>query len=203
MTWRPLARKGTMTTLRTTFARARGESGDEGMAIAIVLMMILIITSLSLLTLGLVLSQVKPTANAANRVQALQTAESGIQTMVNDIRTAGGTDTAGSSGGDRWAELPCGTKTGEVAVPNKLHYSVAVTYYDTDPSGVTRADLADHLVRCGSNRSQYALIESRALDAGGGLVKVDQETGSCSRCTRCGPPTPSRAPGVSSGLTPT
>jgi hypothetical protein len=125
----------------------RAQDSEEGVAMLLALMVILMLLTISITVAGVTLSQVKPSQLERKTVVTESAAEAGFDIALNRIRAAntGATTTDQSTGlpvlvGSR-ALLPCsapGTPTITGAVNNgaatDTSYSVTLVYYNSDPS---------------------------------------------------------------------
>lgn len=118
--------------------RARGadRSSDEGAALMTVLLIILVLAGLSLLVLGGVLREVRPTSLVQNSSRSVFAAEAGVQAALGQVRTAIATSPSGEVYGDR-GRLPCSLAGTVGSTEEMLSYSVDVAYYTTDPAKMT------------------------------------------------------------------
>lgn len=134
--------------IRTRLDEARHRRPDDGIAMLSSIMVILIMTSLSILVLGLVLSQTMPTQFARKNTQSIYAAEAGIETALGVLRTAqGNPDFVGAVYGDI-SKLPC-TLGGTVAAPGgALAYTVKVRYYRDNPAGQNETWLNSKKLNC-------------------------------------------------------
>ncbi|GAA4967477.1 hypothetical protein GCM10023225_07580 [Kineococcus glutinatus] len=134
----------------------------------------LIAAALSLLLLALVIAQVAPTQLQQKTTRTIAAAQAGVDAALSEIRTAqASANVAGRIFGDP-AKLPC-QLTGTVGdssagSTSATSYSVAVEYYDTDPTDLTAAQRAGRLISCtpGSGTAvvpSYALIKAKGLGA--------------------------------------
>ena len=134
---------------RRPFAVVDGTGSDEGIAMLLVIMAMLVLSSLSLLALGAIVVQSKPTQFQRKNIQTINAAEAGLDAGLAAIRN--GTYTEGVTlYGDR-AQLPCWTNyTGQVGDPagDGLTYSVSIRYYKSDPSEQTAAWRAANAMTC-------------------------------------------------------
>ncbi|WP_087508705.1 hypothetical protein [Cellulomonas iranensis] len=121
---------------------------DEGIAMMSAIMLALILTTLSVLVLGLVLSQAMPTQFQRKSTQTVYAAEAGIETALSSVRTAlGSPDYVGAVYGDV-RKLPC-TLQGSVATPGgELGYQVTVRYYRDNPAGQSESWLNAKKLAC-------------------------------------------------------
>jgi len=128
-------------------------SGDEGIAMLIVIMAMLILSSLSVLALGAIVVQSKPSQFQKKNVQTLNAAETGLDAGLSAIRNGTYVEGSGASAktyGDR-ALLPCWTDhIGEIGNEGTagLEYSVTITYFKSDPSNQTAAWRAANKMVC-------------------------------------------------------
>lgn len=123
-------------------------NGDEGIAMLSAILLILILTTLSTLVLGLVISQAMPTQFARKSTQTVYAAEAGIETALSTLRGAvGSPDFVGAVYGDV-RKLPC-TLKGTVATPGgELGYDVKVRYYRDNPAGQSESWLEAKKLAC-------------------------------------------------------
>ncbi|NAZ84614.1 ricin-type beta-trefoil lectin domain protein [Kineococcus indalonis] len=143
--------------LRARLDRARQQGQDEGAALLLVMTSVLVATALSILVLGIVLSQVLPTQLQQKRTATLAAAQAGVEAASAQIRTAIGSSNNGQSFGTKNL-LPCtvsGTAAGE-------RYTVTITYYDTDPSDLPVAEQEIRRIDC-SPATGTAYIPSHAV----------------------------------------
>jgi len=147
--------------LRRRLEAARA-GGDEGVALLLVLMCMLIATSLSMLLLGVVIAQVEPLQVQQKSTRTINGAQAGIDATLSQIRSAvSAANAEGKVFGDR-GELPC-TVTGAVgADPGDLGYTVTVSYYDVDPTDLTTAQRVPHALVC-TPGSGTAVVPAFAL----------------------------------------
>lgn len=125
---------------------------DDGFAMIVSLMLIMIVGVLSLAMGAVVIAQVRPTMQARKTLQTVNAAESGLQLALNRVRGA-----SDASGRGRLDQLPCTSSTGAtfratgggaaVVVPGATvagslagasgapKYAVSIAYFDEDPSG--------------------------------------------------------------------
>ena len=152
-----------------------GQQDDTGVAMLTSLLMVMILAALSILVLGIVVNQVRPTLFAEKNTRTIFAGEAGLEAALGRIRNATGTaDFTGKVFGDP-RKLPC-TLTGAVDVSSTT-YDVTVAYYGEDPAGQSDAWLASHAISCsptsgtGSVLPAYALIESHGQDTA--IARVD------------------------------
>lgn len=152
---------------------------DDGAALLIALMTILVAGALSIAVLGTVLAQVTPAQFNQKNVRTVHAAEAGIDVALGRFRSAETVDLANPSVtvGDR-RELPCvagqryGQLDGSIAgAPGGLGYRVRVEYFSQDPAGQTRAWRDANRLICTSTGApaltpNYALITSEGFGDG-------------------------------------
>jgi hypothetical protein len=152
-------------------AARRPVGDDEGIALLLVVMAVLIVASLSVLALGAIVVQTKPTQFERKSTQTLSAAEAGLDAGLAAIRNATyveGVDTFG----DR-AQLPCWSPfSGKIGDPSgvQLTYSVTIQYFKTDPSIQTATWRTANAMPCGigigtSTTPAYAFISSAGTGA--------------------------------------
>ncbi|WP_432540389.1 ricin-type beta-trefoil lectin domain protein [Kineococcus sp. SYSU DK002] len=156
--------------------RSRG-AGDEGAALVVVMISILLVGALSVLILGVVTAQVLPTASAQKRVTTLSAAQAGVDAAVSELRsvtlslTADGQTSVATTGSKK--DLPCalsGTvgSSSNVAATSNVGYQVTIGYYDADPTSMSLAEQKLHEIPCTTGGSTpgpkfipaFALVDS-------------------------------------------
>lgn len=161
---------------------------DDGAAMMFVLLTMFIATSISLLLLGTIISQVGPTQFGQKNVRTVHAAEAGLDVALGQIRAATAPDPLDSAKlvGDR-GSLPCltgrefGRLQGELgASPGELSYHVEIRYYSEDPAGQTTAWRETNALSCAaaggpSITPTYALLQSEGR--GAGVPRQDETTG--------------------------
>jgi len=154
--------------------RARHQGGDEqGTALLLVILAIWVATTLSLLSLGLVLSQTQPTQFERKNTRSIHAAEAGLDAAIGQIRAATKVDPLQNNAivGDR-TKLPCGPVTGTVGgEPGSVVYSAAITYYNADPANAGVAGNPSYIISCSAGSGaastpSYALIQSTGSGTG-------------------------------------
>jgi hypothetical protein len=120
-------------------SRRPRDTGDEGIALFITLMAMLVAVALGVLVAGAVLAQAGPTAFTGKDVRTVNAAEAGFDAALAKIRAAR-VQQNGVWVGDK-SKLPCATVagdttlTGVVGGSGKPAYSVIIRYYSSDPAG--------------------------------------------------------------------
>ena len=157
-----------------TAARARA-GADEGIAMLFVIMAMLILSSLSVLALGAIVVQAKPTQFQRKNIQTINAAEAGLNAGLAAIRNGTYTELVGTTivtYGDR-AQLPCwNAYVGQIGDPNggTLSYSVTISYFKSDPSEQTAAWRTANKMACTtgigtSTTPTHAFITSAGIGA--------------------------------------
>lgn len=164
--------------MRRALARLRGGAdGDEGAALLTVIMLMFIVGALSVLVLGAVVSQVRPTLATQESSRTVFAAEAGVQTALSQIRSA-----TGSSGqGDRRA-LPC-TVSGSVdGTGGRVTFTANVRYYSANPTGQSDdwLDAPANKLTCttpgGPTRTpSFAVVRAAGADTTGGVLVRGRE----------------------------
>lgn len=160
-------------------ARLRpGADGDEGAALLTVIMLMFIVGALSVLVLGAVVSQVRPTVATQESSRTVFAAEAGVQTALSQIRSA----TSSSTGqGDRRA-LPC-TVSGSVdGTGGRVTFTATVGYYSANPTGQSDTWLAspDNQLTCttpgGPTKTpSFAVVHAAGADTTSGVLVKGRE----------------------------
>ena len=157
---------------------ARG--GDEGVAMVTTLLAIMITAMLSILLLGILMSQALPTTYVRASSQTVFAAEAGVNAVVGQIRTAAAPpDATNTVYGDR-GKLPCTAQGPVDGAGATLTYSATVQYFVTDPTGKSASWIATNAIPCtpgtGPNKDPgYALVTSTGL--GDGVAGMDADAG--------------------------
>lgn len=143
---------------------------DAGMAMTSVLIAILLTAGLSILVLGMVLSQLLPTQFLRASSQTVFAAEAGTQAVIAQIRTADGApDATGAVYGDR-TKLPCSAQGPVDGATAGLSYQATVAYFTQDPKGRPESWLLANAIPCtpGSGPQgdpNYAVITAEGIGA--------------------------------------
>lgn len=157
---------------RTITRRVRRGSDDEGIALLLVILAMLTVTSLSLLVMGTLLAQITPTQFQQKNTTTANAAEAGLAAGLAAIRNSTSPDptVANEILGDRGL-LPCWTNyTGTVGGPTAttLTWSTTIKYYAADPSGQTQAWRTTNAFQCTSGLGppvtpNFALVTSNGV----------------------------------------
>ncbi|MBO9556537.1 RICIN domain-containing protein [Cellulomonas sp.] len=167
-------RHSTMATAREALAsrlRPRAEGSDEGIALLTVVMMIMIMSALSILLLGVVTAQVKPTMFAGKNSRTVFAAEAGLDAALGQVRSAlGAADASGNVYGDPH-KLPCTVQGHVGGAKATTEYKVTMTYFYEDPAGKDAAWRSANKLACSTTTGlsispSFALLSSEGLDAG-------------------------------------
>ncbi|NYD20819.1 ricin-type beta-trefoil lectin domain protein [Kineococcus aurantiacus] len=138
---------------------------DEGAALLLVMTSVLVTAALSVLVLGLVLSEMLPTRVQAKRTETLAVAQAGVDAATSQMRAAIGSYNSDNVPFGGKAKLPC-SLTGTVGTQS---YKVSITYYDTDPTELSAAEQKIREVTCtAGSGTQY--VPSHAVITSEGLA---------------------------------
>ena len=146
------------------------QDAESGMALMTAVLLIMIVGALSVLMLGLVVAQVKPTLFNAKNSRTIVAAEAGIDAALSQMRSATSVDaiTHKTLGDPR--KLPCTVQGPVDAASVDLVYNVTLTYFDEDPKGRDDAWRTLNKLVCGASgltvAPSFAVISSEGLDAG-------------------------------------
>lgn len=151
--------------------RVRGE--DEGAAMVIAMFTILVLASVSILVLGTIVSQVRPTQYAQKDARTISSAEAGIDASLGAMRNAVSADPNDSMKvqGDR-NKLPCWNgHVGSVGAASgaSAQYRASIQYFLVDPSNQSPSWRAAQALSCTSGLGpsefpHFALITSEGTD---------------------------------------
>lgn len=138
---------------------------DDGMAVILVLFVIVMTTAFAVLVAGYVMASNLATRFNAKNVTTLAGAQAGLQYAVGQLRASSGV----------LSGLPCSAATNAYAFTGSVspnagdRYSVTVTYYRQDPSGLTGTALSSIQISCPSGYPQtvpaYAQISSQGTNS--------------------------------------
>lgn len=167
--------------------RSRALHGDDGAALILTLLTIVVIAGLSLLLLGSVVSQFIPLHTAEKRTQTVYAAEAGLQAGLAELRLHSRVATNGNTYGKPTA-LPCsanvdtdgvtryyGKLTGSLddgaSSGSGLGYDIAITYHSDNPRGKGQAWINNpaNQVHCGlttTNQPGYAVVTATGTGEG-------------------------------------
>jgi hypothetical protein len=144
----------------------RWRRGDDG-SLPIAVLITLVGVSLSGLLTNMVVNAIANSNLNSRRVLALHAAQAGLDVGLGQVR--GAIRINGSTGeeeGSRSA-LPCTPLSGTVGAGNASSYTVAVSYYRTDPQGKDANWLTDNAISCVTvNGPQYVPAYARFTSVG-------------------------------------
>lgn len=121
---------------------------DRGIAMMTSIMLMLIATALTVLVLGIVVSQVTPTQFARKNSRTVFAAEAGMNAALAQVRSAAGApDFTGAVYGDR-TKLPCTVNGPVTSSGATLTYNVSVQYFKENPTGRSAAWRATNAIPC-------------------------------------------------------
>ncbi|WP_182111188.1 MULTISPECIES: RICIN domain-containing protein [unclassified Actinotalea] len=149
---------------------------DEGVAMVTTLLAIMLTTMLSILLLGVLLSQSIPTTYVRAASQTVFAAEAGVNAVVGQIR---GAQAITDSYGDI-KKLPCSASGPVDGAGDALRYTATVSYYVVDPTGRSESWLSTNAIPCNPGTGPvkapgYARIV--ATGAGDGVAGMGGTTG--------------------------
>jgi hypothetical protein len=150
--------------------RVRGEE-DEGSAMLLVLLAIMVVGSLSVLSLGTIIAQVQPSSFQKKELLTANGAEAGLDAGLAAIRNATAT-VSGTTLGDR-SLLPCWTNyAGQVTGTSTqdVSFVATISYFSSDPSNQTATWRNANDLSCGAFgppiTPSFALLQSSGQAAG-------------------------------------
>lgn len=171
-------------------------SREDGAALMLTLITIVVIAGLSLLLLGALINQFIPLYTAEKRTQTVYAAEAGLQAGLAELRSHNRVATNGNTYGDP-GSLPCsanadpdgvtryyGALEGSLdaggADASGLGYRITITYHSDDPVGKGQAwiDNPANQIHCGLsplNQPAYAVVT--ATGTGDGIADFDEAVG--------------------------
>lgn len=144
---------------------------EEGMALMSAMLLMIVITMLSLLVLGFVVSELRPTLYTNKNIRTSSAAQAGIEATISQIRNATTTDAAGNVVGDIH-QLPCYVNGPVEGAPEGTTFTASVSYFAEDPVGRDEEWRADNALRCYTSGAtiglravpRYAVVRSEGLD---------------------------------------
>ncbi len=145
---------------------------ESGIAMLTAILLIMVMAALSVLMLGVVTAQVRPTMFADKNGRTVFAAETGLDAALSQMRSAlAAPDLLTGKVYGSPAKLPC-TVQGKVgAAGSTLRYQVTVTYFDDNPAGKDDAWRAANQMACSPTTGvgtapSFALLSAEGLDAG-------------------------------------
>lgn len=165
--------------------RLRGPASrpaDEGVALVIVVLAMLLLASFSVLTLSAVIGQAVPAQYQRKADLSVNTAQSGLNAALSAIRKATYVEN-GTTYGDR-SKLPCWVgRTGTVTAPGtgtQFTYAVTIRYFAADPARQSETWRTQNALSCVTGvgtmtAPAFALITSAA--SGPGLPNLPAASG--------------------------
>ena len=154
-------------------SRGDVQHGEEGAALMMVLLSMLVASALSLLVLGTLLAQNVASAFDRKNVRAIHAAEAGVDVALARIRSSTSPDPLQGNAllGDR-TKLPCALAGPVQGSPGGMRYDVEIRYYREDPADKGeswRGDAANRLACTETGTSalpRFALLTSNGLGDG-------------------------------------
>lgn len=136
-----------------------------------VLVLTLIVTMLSVLVIGLVVAQTRPTLFTNKNTRTISAAQAGIDSAIAQIRNASTTDGSGNTVGEIH-DLPCVVQGTVEDSVGKTTYKAEVSYFNEDPEGKDDAWRNLKKLKCYEGPSAfglkavpyYALVKSVGAD---------------------------------------
>jgi Ricin-type beta-trefoil lectin domain len=150
----------TAPTVRIRSVLRDGVGGQDGAALILAILFILVIAAASLAVAAVTLDQVTPSQFEKKTGRTVHAAEAGFDASLNRIRAANDGTGNGVPG-----LLPCGPIGGSVG-PNEgsLTYTVAIRYYVEDPTGRDNAWRSANAINCTASgltvAPGFALLQS-------------------------------------------
>lgn len=155
---------------------------DDGVAILFVLVSLLVVGGLTVMLLGVLLSELGPTVYQRKTARSMAASQAGLQSGLAAIRAAASTSPGTGTTGDR-SKLPCPTAAdplrGSISGlrdQGTISYAVQIRYYTVNPRGQTEEWRAANALACapGSGTAVtplYALLQAlgEATTGGGPL----------------------------------
>lgn len=158
--------------LRAAVRRARGAGdGEEGAALLTVLVLMFVVGALSVLVLGTMVAQLKPTQATQESSRTVFAAEAGVQTALSQIRSARAAD---GSSGDRQL-LPCSASGSVDGTGGTVTFTATIDYYTANPTGKSDTWLGANKLGCttpgGPDKAPtHAVVRAKGVDAAGGIL---------------------------------
>ena len=124
------------------FERARGESGERGVALMSAMLFMILLAGMSLVLLSVIVSQIGPSFAAQKSTKTVYAAQGGLQAALGVVRSAAAPPNATGAVFGAPGKLPCtfaGDLDGET---DTVSYVVNIGYYLVDPTGKDDAWLA-------------------------------------------------------------
>ncbi|MGY4642606.1 RICIN domain-containing protein [Cellulomonas sp. URHB0016] len=161
-----------LSSVRAAVRRRVAGDPEGGIAMLTAILLIMVMTALSVLMLGVVTAQVRPTMFADKNGRTVFAAETGLDAALSQMRSALGAPDAitGKIYGNP-AKLPCTVQGRVGAATSTLRYVVSVTYFDENPAGKDAAWRAAEKMNCSTTTGvgtapSFALLSAEGLDAG-------------------------------------
>lgn len=161
--------------LAALHAAVRGRlQGDRegGVAMLTAVLLIMVMTALSVLMLGVVTAQVRPTMFADKNGRTIFAAETGLDAALSQMRSSlSPEDLLTHKIYGNPAGLPCTVKGKVGAAASTLRFEVTVTYFDENPAGKDAAWRGANKMTCSPTTGvgtapSFAVLSSQAFDAG-------------------------------------
>ncbi len=160
---------------RGTGRRARD---DAGMAMVVLVSCLLVSGALVVAVLGVLTSELRPTAYQRSSVRTISAAESGLHVGLATIRAAVSVRPVLGRGGDPTL-LPCADADpldGDVGGGSTARYTVRIRYYATDPRGQDATWRDANAMSCSTGRGPATMPAYALLEATGSIPGDDTQS---------------------------
>ena len=159
-----------MSAWRMTGRRGGPGSEEDGMALLTTIMLIMVVGSLSVLMLGVVVAQVKPTLFGAKYSRTIVAAEAGVDAALSQIRSATSKAKVSQDVLGDPKKLPCSVEGRVSDESGEYAYTATVDYFLDDPRGKDAAwratnSLKNFCEKISRPVPAFAVISSRGTDA--------------------------------------
>jgi hypothetical protein len=118
---------------RFILGRLTGEAPERGVAMLTAILFMIIMAGVSTVILGVVTTQAVPSNIAQKGTKTIYSAQAGIQAALAVMRSSGTVDGSGNTYGDK-TKIPCSLSGTPNSTADGNAYSVAISYYTTDPT---------------------------------------------------------------------
>lgn len=151
----------------------RGDA-DQGMALVSVLLFMILLTSMSLVLLSVIVSQLGPSFVTQKSTKTVYAAQAGLQSGLATLRSALSTTAVGGEYFGDPAQLPCSFSGNVDGSSTDVAYTVTIQYFTVDPTGMTDVWMGNNDLNCtptggvtGKPTFAYILSKGTGVSAAG------------------------------------
>jgi len=162
-------------TVESVKRRMRSEGApQDGMALVSVLLFMILLTSMSLILLSVIVSQLGPSFVTQKSTKTVYAAQAGLQSGLASLRSALSTTAIGGEYFGDPAQLPCSFSGNVDGGTPEVAYTVTIQYFTVDPTGKSDVWMGNNDLNCtpaggvtGKPTYAYILSQGTGVSAAG------------------------------------